>query len=78
MNGETAMPVIPITLITTGLLGNLLLVVLLLGDATAPGRVPLVAAAVLALGGGALMLGGLMMLEPRRRRADAWRSAQSE
>jgi len=66
MNGATAMPVIPITLITAGLLGNLLLVVLLLGDATAPGRVPLVVAAVLAIGGGALMLGGLRMLEPRR------------
>jgi hypothetical protein len=66
MNGATAMPVVPITLITAGLLGNLLLVVLLLGDATAPGRVPLVVAAVLAIGGGALMLGGLRMLEPRR------------
>lgn len=60
------MPVIPIALIATGLLGNLLLVVLLLGDATAPGRVPLVVAAVLAIGGGALMLGGLRLLEPRR------------
>jgi hypothetical protein len=66
MKGATAMPVIPIALITTGLLGNLLLVVLLLGDATAPGRVPLVVAAVLAIGGGALMLGGLRLLEPRR------------
>ncbi|CAH0245974.1 hypothetical protein [Roseomonas sp. CECT 9278] len=60
------MPVIPIALITTGLLGNLLLVLLLIGDATAPGRVPLVVAAVLAIGGGALMLGGLRLLEPRR------------
>lgn len=60
------MPVIPITLIAAGLLGNLLLVVLLLGDATAPGRIPLVVAAALAIGGGALMLGGLRMLEPRR------------
>ncbi|WP_198369071.1 hypothetical protein [Roseomonas rosulenta] len=60
------MPVIPIALIATGLLGNLLLVVLLLGDATAPGRIPLAVAAALALGGGALMLGGLRMLEPRR------------
>lgn len=72
------MPVLPIAMIATGLLGNLLLVVLLLGDATAPGRVPLLVAAVLALGGGALMLGGLMMLEPRRRRGDAWPTAQSE
>lgn len=60
------MPVIPIALIAAGLLGNLLLVVLLLGDATAPGRIPLAAAAALAIGGGALMLAGLRMLEPRR------------
>ncbi|BDG71290.1 hypothetical protein [Roseomonas fluvialis] len=72
------MPVIPITLITTGLFGNLLLVVLLLGDATAPGRVPLLVAAVLALGGGALMLAGLMMLEPRRRPGDALGGAPGE
>ncbi|MBL0950165.1 MAG: hypothetical protein IBJ08_05520, partial [Pseudomonas sp.] len=49
-------------------LGNLLLVIALLGDVTAPGRMPLVVAAVLALGGGALMLAGLMMMEPRRDR----------
>lgn len=60
------MPVLPIAMIATGLLSTLLLVVLLLGDATAPGRVPLVVAAALAIGGGALMLGGLRMLEPRR------------
>ncbi|MFN7308114.1 MAG: hypothetical protein ACK5TQ_16285 [Acetobacteraceae bacterium] len=72
------MPVIPITLITAGFLGNLLLIVLLMGDATAPGRVPLLVAAVLALGGAALMLSGLMMLEPRRRRRDAVGAAQSE
>ncbi len=56
------MPLIPLALIGTGFLGNLLLVVLLLGNATAP----LVAAAVLALGGGALILAGLMLMEPRR------------
>lgn len=60
------MPVLPIAMITSGLLSTLLLVLLLLGDATAPGRVPLVVAAALAIGGGALMLGGLRMLEPRR------------
>jgi hypothetical protein len=67
------MPFIPITLIAAGFLGNLLLVALLIGDATAPGRIPLFAAAVLALGGAALMLGGLALLEPRDdrgRRAD--------
>lgn len=72
------MPVIPITLITAGFLGNLLLIVLLLGDATAPGRVPLLAAAVLALGGAALMLVGLMMLEPKRRRGEAFGPARGE
>jgi hypothetical protein len=61
------MPFIPITLIAIGFLGNLLLVALLIGDATAPGRIPLAAAALLALGGTALMLGGLMWLEPSRR-----------
>lgn len=61
------MPIIPLTLIGTGLAGNILLVLLLLGDATAPGRMPLAAAALLAIGGAALMLGGLAMLEPRRR-----------
>ena len=65
------MPFIPLSMIVAGLAGNLLLVVMLLGDATAPGRIPLAAAAVLALGGAALMLGGLMMLEPQRdRRVD--------
>jgi hypothetical protein len=65
------MPLIPITLITTGFLGNVLLVALLIGDATAPGRVPLAVAAVLALGGAALMLAGLALLEPRRDRGRA-------
>lgn len=61
------MPFIPLSLIGAGLLGNVLLVLALLGDVTAPGRMPLVVAAALALGGGALMLAGLLMLEPRRR-----------
>ncbi len=68
------MPILPLTLITAGLVGNLLLVVALLGDVTAPGRMPLVVAAMLALGGGALMLGGLMLLEPRRDREADHRS----
>lgn len=64
------MPIIPLILIGTGFAGNLLLVVLLLGDVTAPGRMPLAVAALLALGGAALMLAGLWMLEPRRRGLD--------
>lgn len=60
------MPIIPLALIGAGLAGNILLVALLLGDATAPGRLPLAPASLLALGGAALILGGLRMLEPRR------------
>lgn len=60
------MPFIPLAMIGAGLTGNLVLVLLLLGDATAPGRMSLAAAALLAIGGGVLMLGGLMLLEPRR------------
>jgi hypothetical protein len=59
---------IPLAMLGAGLVLTLMLVLLLLGDATAPGRMPLVAAAVLALGGGGLLLGGLMMLEPMGRR----------
>lgn len=58
------MPIFPAMLIGAGFLGNLLLVVLLLGDTTAP----LGAAAVLALGGAALILAGLILMEPRRDR----------
>jgi hypothetical protein len=54
-------------LIGIGVLCDLVLVALLLGDATAPGRFSHAAVALLALGGGALKLGGMMLLEPRRR-----------
>lgn len=72
------MPFIPLAMLGAGLVLTLMLVLLLLGDATAPGRMPLVVAAVLAIGGGALVLGGVMMLEPRRRRAEGWRLPQGE
>jgi hypothetical protein len=54
-------------LIGAGVLCDLVLVALLLGDATAPARFSHAAVALLALGGGALKLGGMMILEPRRR-----------
>ena len=72
------MPFIPLAMLGAGLVLTLMLVLLLLGDATAPGRMPLVVAAVLAIGGGALVLGGVMMLEPRRRRTEGWRLPQGE
>jgi hypothetical protein len=43
------------------------LVALLLGDATAPGRFSHALVALLALCGGGLKLAGMMLLEPRRR-----------
>jgi hypothetical protein len=46
---------------------DLVLVALLLGDATAPGRFSHAAVALLALAGGGLKLGGMLLLEPRRR-----------
>ncbi|MFN9093529.1 MAG: hypothetical protein ACK5WN_04450 [Alphaproteobacteria bacterium] len=54
-------------LIGAGVLCDLVLVALLLGDATATERFSHAAVALLALGGGALKLGGMMILEPRRR-----------
>lgn len=54
-------------LIGAGVLCDLVLVALLLGDATAPGRFSHAAVALLALTGGALKLGGMLLLEPRRR-----------
>lgn len=62
------MPFMSLSLIVAGLLTNLALVLMLLGDAAAPGRLPLPAAALLALFGGALLLAGLWTLEPRRDR----------
>jgi hypothetical protein len=54
-------------LISIGLVCDLVLVALLLGDATAPGRFSHALVALLALCGGGLKLGGMMLLEPRRR-----------
>jgi hypothetical protein len=54
-------------LIGTGVLCDLVLVALLLGDATAPGRFSHALVALLALCGGGLKLAGMMLLEPRRR-----------
>jgi len=61
------MPILSLAMIGAGTVTTLLLVLLLLGDATAPGRMPLAATALLAICGGALLLGGVLTLEPRRR-----------
>ena len=57
---------IALGLVVTGLLMNMLLVVLLLGDAMLPMRLSLTAAAALAVVGGGALVGGLALLEPRR------------
>jgi len=56
---------IALGLVVLGLLAILLTVVLVMGDATLPGRVPPMAAALLAGFGGLALVGGLWLLEPR-------------
>ena len=60
------MPRFALGLVVVGLLAILLTVLLVMGDATLPGRVPPLAAAILAGLGGVLLVGGLWLLEPRR------------
>ncbi len=57
---------IALGLVVTGLLMNMLLVLLLLGDAMLPMRLSLTAAAALAAVGGGALVGGLALIEPRR------------
>lgn len=52
--------------VVLGLLAILLTVVLVMGDATLPGRVPPMVAALLAGFGGLSLVGGLWLLEPGR------------
>lgn len=61
------MPRFALLLVMFGLLAILLTVLLVMGDATLPGRVPPFAAALLAGTGGLALVGGLCMLEPRGR-----------
>jgi len=51
-----------------GLLAILLTVVLVMGDATMPARVPPMAVALLAGLGGVSLVGGLFLVEPASRR----------
>lgn len=62
------MPRLALTLVTFGLLAILLTLLLVLGEATLPGRMPPFAAALLAALGGLLLVGGLFLIEPSRRR----------
>jgi hypothetical protein len=62
------MPRFALLLVVLGLVAILSTVVLVLGDATLPGRVPLMTAAILAGFGGASLVIGLWLLEPSSRR----------
>lgn len=64
--GFFAMSRIALGLVVSGLLMNMLLVVLLLGDAMLPMRLSLTAAAALAVVGGGALVAGLALIEPRR------------
>lgn len=61
------MPRFALGLVALGLLSILLTVALVLGDATLPGGIPPMAAALLAALGGLALVGGLWLLEPGRR-----------
>lgn len=61
------MPRIALGLVVVGLLAILLTLALVLGEATLPGRVPPVAAALLAGFGGLSLVGGLFLIEPKDR-----------
>jgi|GEM_PF-1356915 len=59
------MPRIAFGLVLAGLVSILLTVLLVMGDATLPGRLPPFAAAMLAGLGGVALVCGLWLLEPR-------------
>ncbi|WP_137177158.1 hypothetical protein [Roseomonas sp. AR75] len=61
------MPRFALGLVVLGLASILLTVILVMGDATLPGGLPLFAAALLAGAGGISLVCGLWLLEPRRR-----------
>lgn len=58
------MPRIALLLVFAGLLAILGTLLLVMGDAMLPGRVPPFAAAVLAALGGVSLVGGLFLVEP--------------
>jgi hypothetical protein len=59
------MPRLALGLVVVGLIAVLLTVLLVMGEATLPGRLPPLLAALLAGIGGVSLVGGLFLLEPR-------------
>jgi hypothetical protein len=66
----TLRTILALGLVVGGLLLDLILVVLILGEGFVPGRLPTSLAAILAVLGGAMLLTGLFLVEPRRPAAD--------
>jgi len=66
--GAAAMPRLAILMVFSGLVAILLTLLIVLGDAMLPGRVPPFAAAMLAGLGGIAIVGGLFLVEPGRER----------
>ncbi len=62
------MPRLALFLVFSGLMAILLTLLMVVGDAMLPGRVPPFAAAVLAGLGGLALVGGLFLVEPPRER----------
>ena len=62
------MPRLALFFLFSGLAAILLTLLMVVGDAMLPGRVPPFAAAVLAALGGASLVGGLFLVEPGRDR----------
>lgn len=62
------MPRTALGLVVIGLLSIVATLVLVMGEATLPGRVPPMAAALLAGLGGVSLVGGLWLLDPRDSR----------
>jgi hypothetical protein len=71
----TLRTILALGLVAGGLLLDLLLMTLILGEGFAPGRLPTGLAAVLAVLGGAMLLIGLFLVEPRRSAAELGRPA---
>ena len=59
-------------LVILGLVSTLLTVVLVLGEATLPGRLPPLTAAMMAGFGGLSLVCGLWMLEPKKGRSQSF------
>jgi FtsH-binding integral membrane protein len=62
------MPRLALLLVFSGLVAILLTLLMVVGDAMLPGRVPPFAAAMLAAFGGVSLVGGLFLVEPGRDR----------